>query len=144
MRKIAVLIFCMFFTFLLFAEKKSGTLTMTVKGLKSGGTLMIAIFDNDDGFPSKSKNAVILKTVPVKKSEMSVSFPKVIYGTYAVSVFHDMNNNGKLDTNWIGMPKEGIGASNDAKGFMGPPKFEDAKFPMDKPEKKIKINIKYL
>ncbi|MNT83012.1 hypothetical protein D3C72_2228260 [compost metagenome] len=43
-------------------------------------------------------------------------------------VYHDENNNGKLDKNFIGMPKEPVACSNNAKGFMGPPKYEDAKF----------------
>ena len=49
-------------------------------------------------------------------------------GDYAVSVFHDENSNGKLDRNFMGMPKEGVGKSNDAAGHFGPPKYDDARF----------------
>jgi len=47
---------------------------------------------------------------------------------YAVSVFHDENYNGKLDTNLLGIPREGVGASNDARGNFRPPKFGAAAF----------------
>jgi uncharacterized protein (DUF2141 family) len=49
-------------------------------------------------------------------------------GTYAVACLHDENKNGKLDTGLFGIPKEGTVASNHAKGFMGPPSFDKAKF----------------
>jgi uncharacterized protein (DUF2141 family) len=45
-----------------------------------------------------------------------------------VSAFHDRNNNGELDKDWLGVPVEDYGASNDARGTFGPPSFEDAKF----------------
>jgi len=46
-------------------------------------------------------------------------FPGVAAGTYAVSAFHDENSNGKLDRNFMGIPREGVGASNNAKGHLG-------------------------
>jgi len=48
------------------------------------------------------------------------SIPRRRVGKYAVSVFHDENSNGKLDTNFLGIPREGVGASNNAKGHFGP------------------------
>ncbi|RQP25824.1 DUF2141 domain-containing protein [Piscinibacter terrae] len=47
-------------------------------------------------------------------------------GSYAISVFHDENGNGKLDTNVVGFPTERYGFSRDAKGNMAPPSFSDA------------------
>lgn len=55
-------------------------------------------------------------------------FHNVSAGTYGLSAFHDQNENGKLDTNLLGMPIEDYCASNDARGVFGPPSFEDAKF----------------
>jgi uncharacterized protein (DUF2141 family) len=49
-------------------------------------------------------------------------------GRYAVSVYLDENGNRKLDTNWLGMPKEAVGVSNNPRGRMGPPRFEDSVF----------------
>ena len=71
-------------------------------------------------------------------------FTAVMPGTYAVSVVHDENSNGKLDTNFIGMPREGVGASNDAKGHMGPPKFSAASFRYERRRLDLKIHVNYL
>ncbi|MNC95537.1 hypothetical protein D3C83_126870 [compost metagenome] len=49
-------------------------------------------------------------------------------GSYAIAVLHDENENFKMDTSIIGIPKEGYGVSNNVKGRFGPPKFADARF----------------
>ena len=58
-------------------------------------------------------------------------------GKYAVKFFHDKNNNGKIDLNWIGIPKESYGNSNNIQPIMGPPKFKDMIF-----ELKDNLNLK--
>ena len=63
---------------------------------------------------------------------------------YAVHVFHDLDSNGKMKTNFIGIPREPTGVSNEAKGKFGPPKFKDAKFavtgePVDVPIRMVEI-----
>ncbi|MDQ2646856.1 MAG: DUF2141 domain-containing protein [Myxococcota bacterium] len=55
-------------------------------------------------------------------------FEDVPPGSYGISAFHDRNDNEKLDTNLIGVPVEDYGASNNARGVFGPPKFDDARF----------------
>lgn len=63
-------------------------------------------------------------------------------GDYAVMVIDDVNNNGKLDTNWMGVPDEGCGASNGAKGgpFGGPP-WSDAKFTLSECGTKAEVPV---
>ncbi len=63
---------------------------------------------------------------PARKGEVEFSFPNVEEGQWAATAFHDENSNYKLDTNFIGIPKEGTGFSRNAKGSYGPPKFEQA------------------
>jgi uncharacterized protein (DUF2141 family) len=64
-------------------------------------------------------------------------------GTYAVAAFHDENGNGKLDRGMFGIPKEGVAASNDARGHMGPPKWDDAKFVYKGELLQLRIRIAY-
>jgi uncharacterized protein (DUF2141 family) len=64
-------------------------------------------------------------------------------GVYAVSVFHDENMNQKLDKNFVGVPKEGYGASNDPKKKMGPPSFEETKFQLSGTEQSLEIKLMY-
>lgn len=63
---------------------------------------------------------------------------------YATSVFHDENSNGELDTNFMGIPREGVGASNGAKGHLGPPKFDAAAFRFAGGRLDLKITINNL
>jgi len=71
-------------------------------------------------------------------------FGDVAPGNYAIAVFHDNNGNGKLDRNFIGMPKEGVGASNGAVGKFGPPKFDDARFSYKGGQQRLTIHVRYL
>lgn len=63
-------------------------------------------------------------------------------GVYGLSGFHDENNNGKLDTNIVGMPVEDYCASRNARGTLGPPSFEDAKFKYTGGTKRLEAQMK--
>ncbi len=69
--------------------------------------------------------------IKVRNTEARCDFEDILPGTYALAVIHDENMNGKLDTNWLGIPIEGYGFSNDAKGLFGAPSFSAARFPYD-------------
>ncbi len=69
-------------------------------------------------------------------------FNGVPKGVYGISAFHDQNNNGKLDTNFIGLPTEDYCASRDARNTFGPPSFDDAKFSYDGGVKRLKAQMK--
>ena len=77
----------------------------------------------------------------VKNKKAYIVFSNLPKGEYAVMMYHDENTNGKMDANFIGIPKEDYAASNGARGFMGPPKYDDAKFTVTS-DKKIVIKIK--
>ena len=64
-------------------------------------------------------------------------------GRYAVQAFLDENGNGKVDRGWFGIPKEGVGFSNDAKIRFGPPKFAEAAFAFDGNARTIRFNLRY-
>jgi uncharacterized protein (DUF2141 family) len=116
-----------------------------ISGLRNDkGQVLCALFTSADAFPKKANMAVARLTAKVAERQATCEFTGVARGTYAVSVVHDENANGKLDTNFIGMPREGVGASNDAKGHMGPPKFNAASFPFTGGRLDLKIHVKYL
>jgi uncharacterized protein (DUF2141 family) len=66
--------------------------------------------------------------VPVKSKTAQVFFNNVPAGTYAVFVFHDANTNNKMDKNFLGIPKEGYGASKNKLPFASAPSYNDNKF----------------
>lgn len=122
----------------LFANAQKFDLEVSISGFKKpGGKVYVAIYDNEDNFLKKQKFGIIKQ---IDGNKITVTFTDVPKGIYAVSCYYDFNNNGKLDTNLFGIPKEQYGTSNGASGFMGPPKFEDAKFTLSE-NKKININL---
>ena len=97
----------------------AGNLDVTVTGIRSTrGALLACLWKDKVGFPTcgKSKTAVKLRSA-IGGSTMRVTFRGVAPGTYAVSVEHDEDGDGKLKTNFIGMPKEGVGVSNNPGGI---------------------------
>ena len=108
------------------------------------GQVSCSLYSSADGFPKVAQKAVAHVVAPISEHRAVCQFPAIAPGTYAVSVFHDENSNGKLDTNLLGIPREGVGASNDARGHMGPPKFDAAKFQFAGGRLELKITINYL
>ena len=116
-----------------------------VGGLRSDkGQMLCALFSSAEAVPTKADKAIARLTAKIAERQAICDFTGVAPGTYAVSVVHDENSNGKLDRNFIGMPREGVGASNDAKGHMGPPKFNAASFQYKGGRLDLKIHVNYL
>lgn len=122
----------------------AGTIEVCIDNIRSSdGTVGVALFNTKKGFPDKSERAIKGKSVPAGK-QCIVLFKNVPYGTYAVSVLHDENGNGKMDKAFLGIPKEGFGTSNNPKLKMGPPSFSDSQFDLAEQKMTLNINMKYL
>jgi uncharacterized protein (DUF2141 family) len=104
---------------LLGAASGPATLDISVTGLKHmRGSLLACLWTEKSGFPTcqKSKSAV-KQTVKISGTSMKVRFTGLPAGSYGVSIHHDEDGDGKLKTNFIGMPKEGVGISNNPGGI---------------------------
>jgi uncharacterized protein (DUF2141 family) len=108
------------------------------------GEVRCALYSSADGFPDIFTKAAKTTTAKITNQQAVCEFSAVVPGDYAISAFQDENSNGKLDRNFIGMPKEGVGASNDAKGSFGPPKFDDARFSYKGGLQLLTIHMRYL
>jgi uncharacterized protein (DUF2141 family) len=107
----------------------SGVLTVRVSQLRSNdGQVGCMLYDSAKGFPSDPAAAAQKRWCAIANKTSTCAFDPIVAGTYAVACFHDENKNGKLDTGLFGVPKEGTVVSNHAKGFMGPPSFDKARF----------------
>ena len=107
-------------------------ITVTITGLRSEkGKLYLSLYNSDEGYPKKASAAFRLSSAPISDGKATIMLDDIPKGIYAIACYHDENNNGKLDTNFFGIPAEGTGASNNARGSWGPPKFRDAKFAVD-------------
>lgn len=99
---------------------------VTITDIKSDdGMVYIGLYDSEKTFLDKRYKSA---RSTIENNEAIITFANIPAGTYAVSVFHDENGNQKMDTNFMGIPKEDTGCSNNAKGFMSAPKWKDAKF----------------
>ena len=103
-------------------------ITITFKQLSNKkGQIVIDVFNSEKGFPLKNEKAVYQHKVNIGSgiTKTTLQLPK---GEYAIAAYNDANMNNELDNNFIGMPTEGVCASNNAKGKLGPPKYADARF----------------
>lgn len=105
------------------------------------GNLRIAVFNKAEGFRDE-KYAIQKKPFKIVPNERTYSFENLVPGKYAIAVYHDRNNNGKLDTNFMGIPTEAYGFSNDVMGWFGPPEFEAASFDTKPGTNLIKIKLR--
>lgn len=122
------------------AQEDTFELTVEITGMEvDKGKVFLALYNSEDTFLKSSKTTKGTNAI-VKDGKATAYFKGLKKGEYAVSLFHDENDNGKMDTKIFGIPKEPYGFSNNAKGFMGPPKFKDAKFTVDT-NKSISIEI---
>lgn len=118
-------------------------LDITVK-LPAGahGDVAYLIFPSAKGFPGSVRDALQYGYVPIPAGSQMVHVEaKLPPGTYAVSVYEDLNGNHKLDHNLIGIPREPVGASNNPRPRMGPPRFEDCSFHLGSNPQSITITL---
>ena len=108
------------------AQSETYNLIIEITELKNNdGKVMIELLDKDQNTIAYSMGIIV-------DNQSTVEFKDLNAGTYAVQYYHDENNNEKMDTGTFGIPLEGYGFSNDARGFMGPPDFEDELFTLGK------------
>ncbi len=103
-----------------------GRLEIIVKNVAPvHGTMRVALYNRAELFMKKH---YLVGEEKVTDTTVAIFFDNLPAGEYALSIFHDINDNGKLDTNLLGIPREPWGFSNNARGRLGPPDFEAARF----------------
>lgn len=118
---------------------QAGDLHVEVQGINEiKGDVRLAVFNQKGQW---LKQALISKSVSATQLSVNVLFENLPEGEYAVSVFHDLNSNGRLDSNMVGMPTEPYGFSNDAAGSFGPPSFDAAKITLNQDKKTISVRL---
>lgn len=114
---------------LLQGSKKPPELALTFSNIQQAqGSIYIALYDNEAAFlnPEKMRDK---RVVAIRNTgNLNISFPNLAEGDYAISCFHDLNDNGKLDTNVFGVPSEPFGFSNNARPNFRAPNWAEAMF----------------
>ena len=123
-----------------FALQAQNNIKVTITGFNNNeGKAMVGLYDSEETFLKKEYKAI--KT-DIKSNQATVEFTNVPDGNYAISMFHDENENGELDMFMGFYPKEPYACSNNAKGMFGPPKWKYAVFTVtENTNKKIEINL---
>ena len=120
----------------------SGNLELTVNGLQNDqGTVRVALFHTSEAYDksAEDKGAFQSVEIPIQKGVARYVFNGIPYGDYAIKLYHDENGNKKLDTNFVGIPKEPYGFSNNARGTLLAPEYVKAKFTLNAANKAIEI-----
>lgn len=107
----------------------AGDLTIAFPTAAPRGKIMVAVFDSAANYGGEGQPARYA-TVDGAEGQVQVVFDNLPDGDYAVRAFHDLNGDGKMNTNPFGMPIEPYAFSNKAVGMMGPATWEQAKFAM--------------
>jgi uncharacterized protein (DUF2141 family) len=106
-----------------------GTISVKISNLRNDkGHCIVCLYNNERSFRDKNGTPVKCISVVPKDGMAEVAFANVLADTYAVMVIHDANDNGKFDTNFLGIPKEGYGASRNNLPFAAAPRFDANKF----------------
>jgi len=103
------------------------------------GNIMIGVYKSQEDFKKK----IDLKSykVPVSDKQMIQELDELKPGWYMIAIYHDANSNAVMDKLFFGPPLEAYGFSNNARGFMGPASFQDARFYYDGSDLELEINL---
>jgi uncharacterized protein (DUF2141 family) len=92
------------------------------------GRVLCGLYDSPDGFPTDRSKVIARAVGPVRDEQGVCEFKGLKPGTYAVAAFQDQHGTGKITKNWLGIPTEAYGFSNDATATISAPSFQAASF----------------
>jgi uncharacterized protein (DUF2141 family) len=143
---IFIVVFFTVFNSLSVAQNKpdipTGILKVVVSGLENNeGDVKIGLYNSEESYNGKIEKfkGAILRIDDQKTIWIVNDIP---FGTYAIKVFHDEDSDDEIDTNFLGIPTESYGFSNNTMGLFGPPDFDDAKFLTNSDTTSIEIILK--
>ncbi|HYA35470.1 MAG TPA: DUF2141 domain-containing protein [Candidatus Binataceae bacterium] len=121
------------------------TLTANVVGLRNNkGRVGCVLFNSADGFPNDRGKVFRRASGPIHDGSASCEFGPLPGGTYAVVYFHDEDMTGKMRKNWMGIPQEEFGFSNDVRVKITTPSFEATSFPHDSQSQVLTLHPQYM
>ena len=125
-----------------FAQTRS--LEIKIENIRNEqGVVRVSVYRSKEGFPEEFEKAVQWKSLPAQKDTLFFTFDSLALGEIACSVLHDENNNEILDKNFLGVPREGVGVSNNALRALGPPRYEQCTFLLQENTDQVEIKIHY-
>lgn len=121
--------------------KGGQSLDLTVDNISpSEGQIRVALFNSAEGYNGAGVAATA--NLLVNGQTASATFENLPAGQYAIKLYHDVDNNAKMNTNAFGIPTEPYAFSNNATGKFGPAKWEDAVFSLSEEQNSHRISFK--
>ncbi len=124
---------------------RAADLEVTVTGVRNAtGQVELCLFHGPDGFPDCTANKSVQRAhVPAVPGAITATFTGLAPGVYAVSAFHDEKGLHRIETNFLGIPRSGLGASRNPPARFGPPSFRDAAFTLPEGRSAITFALRY-
>jgi uncharacterized protein (DUF2141 family) len=125
-------------------NRATHNIVVKVEGTRNNkGVVRLALFNKGEGFPTDGQKAIRNISVPASEGAVQMIVEGLPAGRYAISLLHDENENGSLDTNVVGYPKEGYGASNNNLPTFRAPNFDEAAFDLKSARQELMIRLRY-
>jgi uncharacterized protein (DUF2141 family) len=127
------------------AQAAGATIEVVVPQVRNAqGGLGCQLFASAEGFPKKGERALQSLMAPITNGSARCRFQPVPAGSYAVAVVHDENGNQKLDSNFLGVPTEGYGVSNNKTYAMSEPRWDESRFDLAAGEnRQLTVQLRY-
>lgn len=144
MAKVASALAFTAFSVLMPLAAQAADLIVIVNNVQQGaGQVMLGLFNSPEGFPKTiSQGTMAPANERSATGQVRLVFKGLASGQYAATAFHDLDGNGKLTTNLMGLPTEPYGFSNNARGNFGPPAFKDAAITLGEQDLTIEVTLK--
>ena len=122
-------------------DVEAGTLTVVITDLQNDdGEVLLSLSDSRENYEGDSKSYLGFK-VKIENGKAKCTINDLPYGEYAIKLYHDENLDGELNSNFLGIPTEDYGFSNNATGTFGPADYDDAKFLFEQTEMAMNISV---
>lgn len=120
----------------------AGSITFQIDNVRNArGKILVAVCPQNKFL---KENCAYNGEATARPGTVTVTVPNVPAGDYAAQAFHDENNNERVDQGFLGIPKEGVGFSRDARISFGPPKWRDAHFLHQARPGVMRIRLRYM
>jgi uncharacterized protein (DUF2141 family) len=116
------------------------TIEFVLSKPEAGGKVMVALCPGKEAFDREK--GCLTQVLDARVKPLRAVFADLPPGQHAIKAYHDVNANGKLDANWMGIPNEPYGFGNDARGSFGPPSFEQSAITMDRAPLTTAVKLK--
>ena len=112
-----------------FSPPSNEGISISISNLRNDkGHVLVSLFREGEGFPDQPGKAFRKEKLIINNKKAVIHLAAIPTGNYAIAILHDENNDTKMNTNWLGLPKEGYGFSNNVMGKLGPPVYSRASF----------------